>query len=234
MAPFADPHSWVFDLISPDPTRRRAALSRHRDLLDRERAARQRLNALWAESGGPVPQQPHLAAAWDQAAAEAREARGATLFGPVERFLDTPGGSELPADDRYARFAALFLRWERRYPAEWAEAGSWTWSHWSHKERVLRQFAAGVVGVVGAVVHADLQELVLAAVAGPYRCKDWWYAPVARWVDDPHLRWMLAEQAASDDALPRLRAHFLLQVLDQPWLPVRRHTWQRWLAARPG
>jgi hypothetical protein len=223
-------HSWVFDLVSPDPSRRRAALSRHRDLLDRERSAWQRLNAISAEGGEPAPPQPHLAAAWDQASAEQRDARGATLFGPIDQFLAVPYASNLPADERHAPFAALFLRWERRYPAEWSEAGAWTSSHWSTKELVLRRFAEGGVP---AGVRADLHDLVVAAVTGPYRCKDWWYAPLARWLDSPLLRQALAEHATYEDALPRLRAGFLLQMLDQPRLTIRRHTWQRWLAAQP-
>lgn len=56
------------------------------------------------------------------------------------------------------------------------------------------------------------------------------YAPVARAVDGPDLRYRLRGLLDTEDPLVRLRAEFVLRVLDHPELRVRRLTWQRWLA----
>lgn len=192
---------WVFDLISPAPGRRMVATARHRDQLRK-------------------------AAAVTPAAA-----RNGTILGPIDRFLSSRYLTNRLRHDQLAPFAVLFLQWERRYPHEWTEAGTWTWSHWTSKELLLRRFAeAGVpIGVQREVV-----ELVGVAVAGPYRCKDWWYAQLARLVDGPPLRESIAAPLGSVVPLPRLRARFLLHVLDHPGIAIRRHTWHRWLSEQPG
>jgi hypothetical protein len=228
-ANLAEDYDWVFDLLSPVPDRRRVAMSRHRGLLQEASTALARMNDIWAQAGTPAPREPHLAAASDQAQAAFDAARNGTIFGPIDRFLATrPAGRQPP--DRYAPFAVLFLRWERQYPHEWAEASSWTWSHWGTKELVLRRFAgAGVPGAVGD----DVIALIEAAVRGPYRCKDWRYPPLARLLDCSALREKIRPVLDNTDPLSRLRAGFLLHVLDHPELPIRRHTWHRWVADQP-
>jgi hypothetical protein len=152
--------AWVFGLIDADESRRHAALSRHRELLDASNAALRQVNEIWAQIGSFAPNSPPYRAF--------REFRNRTLFGPIS------------AGD--ARYGVLFLQWEARYPDEWREASRWTWSHWGTKESVLRRFAtAGVPGIL----KADVAELVLDAIQRPYRCKDWWYARLVPHVADP-------------------------------------------------
>lgn len=192
--------AWVFDLVEPDLSRRRAALNRHRELLAAANAAQRRVNAIWAQTGSVAPRQPPFAAAIEQARAVVRANRDATLFG------------RLP-DPRYA---VLFLQWEARYPDEWREASRWTWSHWGTKEGLLRWFAS--TGVPEQV-RADVAELVLGAVQRPYWCKDWWYAALVRHVADPEF---LDRVRRIDDA----RAEFLLHVAANPGQPLTRNSFR--------
>jgi hypothetical protein len=93
-------------------------------------------------------------------------------------------------------------------------------------------------GLVGRFIRGGVPEnsqqsvenLVVAAVSREYRCKDWMYAPLARSVDGPSLRHRLAGSAVSQGPLTRLRSKFVLHVLNDPGLHVKRATWQRWLA----
>jgi hypothetical protein len=222
-------HRWVFDLIEPCAQRRRTALDRHRELLRAGRAVRDRCNALAVEATRRA--EPRLIAALDQARAEYDGIHQQTIFGPLGAFLEPPTDDPLDGDPaRYAAYALLFLRWERHYPDEWREAGTLTWSPWTRKELVLKRFSD--LGV-SAGQQRDLADLLLGVVAGPYRCKDWWYAALARHVAGPRLRHGLALLRRGPDPLPRLRAEFLLDVLDQPTVRITRTTWRRWLAARP-
>lgn len=222
-------HDWVLDLLSPVPHRREAALSRHRDLLRTASTALGRMNAIWAEAGTPVPHERHLAAAMDRARAAFDAARNSTIFGPIDQFLEGTHLKDHRQSDRLAHFAVLFLQWERQHPQEWAEAGTWTWSHWGTKEHLLHRFAE--TGVP-ADVRSDMIGLVGCAVAGPYRCKDWLYAPLARSLDGPELRARIGCLLNHADRLPRARAQFLIYLLGQPTIAIRRHTWHRWVAER--
>lgn len=188
------------------------------------------MNAIWAESSAPVPHGPGLAAARDQAEAAFTAARNSTIFGPIDQFLTGTHLTNHCQQGQYAPFAVLFLQWERRHPQEWSEAGTWTWSHWGTKELLLRQLAQ--VGVPGSV-RDSMIGLVGAAVAGPYRCKDWLYAPLARSVDGDVLRERVERLLDDANPLPRLRARFLLHLLDQPTMAIRRYTWHRWIAEQP-
>ena len=67
--------AWVFDLVEPDSSRRRAALNRHRELLAAANAAQRRVNAIWAQTGSVAPRQPPFAAAIEQARAVVRANR---------------------------------------------------------------------------------------------------------------------------------------------------------------
>ena len=78
---------------------------------------------------------------------------------------------------------------------------------------MLRRLAvAGVPTGAGA----DMVELVVAAVAGPDRCKDWRYAPLARLLDGPRLLATLPALAAEAGGRPRCGPGFVLHVMDHP------------------
>jgi hypothetical protein len=122
---------------------------------------------------------------------------------------------------------AAVLQWETRYPDEWREAGTWTWSPWSVKQTLLKRL---IQRGVPPEYHGDVAALVMAAVSRLYRCKDWMYAAVARHIADQALRDQLTAAAGAADSLTSLRCHFLLNVLDNPVQTVKYQTWQRWLA----
>jgi hypothetical protein len=99
---------------------------------------------------------------------------------------------------------------------------------WTIKELTIRMLLRDGVA---EDFHPAVVELVVAAVRGPYRCKDWMYAALARLVDSPELRQRVTAVTAGADRMAGQRAEFLLYVLSEPGLPVRRHTWARWRAA---
>jgi hypothetical protein len=224
----SDDQHWVFDLVSPVTMRRGAALSRHHDLLREAAVALQRMNGLWIGGRPPTPGDPRVAASWDEAQRAFEAARGSTIFGQLDRFLAGRTGDR---DGTPVRCAVLFLRWERSYPHEWTEASTWTWSHWTTKELLLRRFAG--TGVPAAAERA-MTGLVSAAVTGPYRCKDWRYAAVARRIDGARIRRAVDPLLDADDQLTRLRARFLRYLLDDPEVAVRRGTWRRWCDGNRG
>jgi len=217
---------WAFDLVSPEAARRRAALDRHRATMEASNEAQQWINRVWAEAGTPVPQGARLGAELDQALAAKRDADALTFFAPLgEWWADWPIDAVKHA--RYAAYAVLFLEWEAKYPLEWREAGSWSVSPWGTKESVLARF---IRGGVPDEVKQPVADLVVVAVAREYRCKDWMYAAVAHRVDGSELRSGLARLLGAGDPLVRLRAEFVLDLLDQRRPRVRRTTWKRWLA----
>jgi hypothetical protein len=166
----------------------------------------------------------------DQARAAKRDADALTFFAPIDAW-SADWSIDATRHAQYAPYAVLFLEWETRYPLEWREAGTWSRSPWGTKDAVLARF---IRGGVPANSQQSIVDRLVAAVAREYRCKDWMYAPVARAVDGPDLRHRLSRLLDADDPLVRLRAEFVLNILDQPGLRVRRHTWQRWLAVDEG
>ena len=74
----------------------------------------------------------------------------------------------------------------------------------------------------------------MAAVNREHRCEDRWYAALARRLDSPELRNLLAEAAASTDPLVRLRAGYVNAVLEDRSMAVTVASWRRWLAATDG
>ncbi|MFC0532155.1 hypothetical protein [Phytohabitans kaempferiae] len=129
-----------------------------------------------------------------------------------------------------ATFATLFLAWEARYPEEWRDPGTWWGSPWTAKVGVLSRF--GEAGVPPEL-DIELTELVAAAVARRYRCKDWLYARVVRHLPGPLLDLALAPLADAPDPLTRLRVRFLLDVARDPERRVSRRTWGQWLGREP-
>jgi hypothetical protein len=221
---------WVFDLVSPEADRRRAALDRHRTTLEDSHEAQRWINRVWEQAGTPAPQEAYLAAQMDQARAAKRDADALTFFAPISAW-SADWSIDVSRHAQYAPYAVLFLEWEARYPLEWRGASTWSWSPWGTKEGILARFIRGGVPVNSRQFIADL---VIAAITREYRCKDWMYAPLARAVDGPDLRHGLCRLLDGDDPLVRLRAAFVLHILDHPELRVRRHTWQRWLAVDDG
>jgi len=77
------------------------------------------------------------------------------------------------------------------------------WSPWGLKEHLLRRLAdAGAP----AEHREALMQLVVAAVAGPYRCKDWLYARVAHEVDSPESSLCMCS-TTRHSASPARRGH---------------------------
>lgn len=197
-----DDQPWVFDLASPDDTRRAAALARHRVLLAQATVSRRQANEIWARQGR------------DRSAENAvRRRLDRTLAGLISAFC----GAEDPAvRAHYAPYAVLYLRWEERFLPELRT--SWTCSPWTTKEVVLRNLTRRGVP---AEQQPAVAELVVAALRRPYRCKDWMYAGLLRHVAP------VEEIAELDDD----RARFARHVLAHPGLTVTRFSYARWLAA---
>jgi hypothetical protein len=199
-----DDQPWVFDLVSPDDTRRAAALARHRALLAEATVSRERADDIWARQG------------WSRAAENTVQRRlDRTLRGLVGAFCQ----AEDPAvRAHYAPYAVLFLRWEERFLPELR--ASWTHSPWTTKEAVLRDLARGGVP---EEQEAAIAELIVAALRRPYRCKDWGYAGLLR-----HVAPVERIAELDDD-----RARFARHVLAHPELTITRFSYPRWLAAQP-
>ncbi|HJP80484.1 MAG TPA: hypothetical protein VJ914_39805 [Pseudonocardiaceae bacterium] len=131
-----------------------------------------------------------------------------------------------------ASFALLYLRWEACYPQDWRAPESNLWSPWSTKEDVLRWF--GRSGVPDTL-RAEAVDLLLGAIARPYRCKDWQYIRLVDHIHDRTFRDRVGALADATDPLVAARARFVLHVADHPGRPLNRRTWQHWLvkASKP-
>ena len=223
-------HNWLFDLTDPDPARRRAALDRQTELIATWSAGLRWSNTIWYQNGrsSDFSHSPGLTAAYDQALAMQRNAIAQTLYSVAGEFsraryqeLDDAASESVP-------YAVLFLQWEVGFQNEWRTAAPW--SPWVQKQRILRSFIkAGPLGWEQALI-----DLVIAAVNREHWCEDRWYAALARLLDSPELRNLLAEAAASTDPLVRLRAGYVSAVLDDRSTAVTVASWRRWLAATDG
>ncbi|WP_328321175.1 hypothetical protein OHA70_23720 [Kribbella sp. NBC_00382] len=216
---------WMVDFVDPDPTRRRAARMRQDRYLAQQRQAIDRQNALWWANGQSYDflDVPALRAEFDRHLAAQRSAGAHTIYSALHSFVDASWQVDQRATfELLAPYAVLFLRWETDYPDEWRLS-----SGWGTKQQVLRSFIR-----VGAPesTRADLIELVVQAVSRQHRCEDRWYAALARRVDGPELRAALGECRESADKVVRLRAEYVLIVLDDAELPVTLASWRSWLA----
>jgi hypothetical protein len=214
--------AWVFDLISTDDRVRGRALARHQALLEAAREANHWINRVWAQAGTPAPEAPHLAAEMEQARAAHRHYVGQTIFELLGGCYDT----DQTVRERHARYALLYLVWERHYPAEWRMRESNAWSPWPRKEGLLMEMAEK--GIPASILP-QMADLLPDVVAHPYRCKDWLYAPLARQLRGGRFDERMRDLLVAADPMVRSRAQFVLHVADTPTLTVKRHTFDRWL-----
>lgn len=219
---------WLFDFIDPEPARRRAARLRYDRYLAEWSDAVRRENAVWWSNGESYDfsAAPALGAAFNRHLAAQRAVRDKTFSGVVQRFVDASWrADEMATFELVAPYAVLFLQWEAAYPVEWREAAPS--SPWGTKQRILRSFIRAGVPPLN---RAHLVELVVHAVSRDHRCEDRWYAGLARRLDGPELRAALDKCRESDDGVVRLRAEYVLTVLNDAELPVTLANWRRWLA----
>ena len=219
---------WLFDFIDPDPARRRTARLRHDRYIAEGREAVRRQNAVWWSNGQSYDfsAAPALGAAFDRHLAAQRAARDNTLYGVLGRFEHASWRADESATfELCAPYAVLFLRWEAAYPVEWRDASPS--SPWGTKQHILRSF---IRAGVPPLHRAHLVELVTHAVSSDHRCEDRWFAALARRLDGPELRAALDGCRKSADGIVRLRAEYVLTVLDDVEMPVTRASWRRWLA----
>jgi hypothetical protein len=160
-----------------------------------------------------------------------RGTRSGTLADLVDAFTFTrfsvPGVCDPEEYERLAGYGVLFLQWEERFPAEWRSA-AWPLSPWSAKENVLGTFCAhGPTPLTGPA----LADLLIAAVRRAQRCQDRWYWKLARRIDTAGLRSRLDDAASGGAETARLRAGFVLWLLDNPGEGTGSAAWRRWLRA---
>ncbi len=226
-APSPENLAWTYDLVAPDDVVRRRALARHQAFLAVASQALKWSNSVWAQAGSPAPSEPHLAAEMDQARAAFRWNREQTNFSPINAYLDsrhTDSASRLAS----APFLALYLRWEAKYPQEWATQESRMWSPWTTKEVLVREL--GRRGVPGEI-RPQISDLIVSTLQRPYRCKDWMFARLVRHIADKSFIDKVEALLHAHDPLTRLRAEFILHIARHPHHVVKQATWRRWLSA---
>ena len=152
-----------------------------------------------------------------------RDGLTGTIIDPVHALLqcDLP----LPGEERgrLEPYAVLFLQWEARFPQQWRE--SWTSSPWTTKEAVLAAFIRQ-----GALpeTRTALQDLLVGAVHRVQRCQDRWYWRLARHIDGPALQGRLRHAVEHGDERVRLRARYVLWLIEHPEEVVTSRAWRRW------
>jgi hypothetical protein len=231
IGPVWEQHAWVFDLVSDDELRRRRARKRALELDDALIAAnRARNDVYWRAGATFTPTDPQLATEMEQAQARFSAAHADTFHAPISAYLDQPWHpSWRDRAPMLEPFALLYLEWELTFTDEWRQtAGAWG-SPCGTKDLILKTMAAHGV----SHLHSEaVEKLLLSAVRGPYRAKDWHYARIARHLDRPHLREALRLIAAEGDELAALRAQFVLSRLENPELSANRRSYGNWLKER--
>jgi hypothetical protein len=176
-----------------------------------------------------APADPAMAAEMERAEADHAAAFAATFRPPIWAYL-SPGWSRQPDEEPSSeQFAIVYLEWETAHPAEWRQDAGFSGSPYGLKESILQ--AIDLHGV-SEPNRAAVERLLLAAVRGPYRAKDWRYARVARHVDSGPLRVALGSIADGGDQAAALRAAFVLSRLDNPDLSTIRRSYGNWLKQR--
>ena len=225
-----DRHGWVFDLVSDDELRRRRARIRARERDNALLAANRTRNEVWWRAGQTwAPDDPAMAAEMARAEADHAAALAETFFAPIAPYL-SPGWSrqseEKPSSEQ---FAILYLEWEMAYPDEWYQDAGTYLSPCGLKGSILRAMDWHGVSEPG---RAAVEKLLLAAVRGRYRAKDWRSTRVARHLDSRPLREALGTIADGGDDAAALRAAFVLSRLDNPDLSANRRSYGNWLKER--
>jgi hypothetical protein len=151
-----------------------------------------------------------------------------TIYAPISSYLESQYVRRFHSLELGEPYAVLFLTWEARFPDEWRCADKW-WSRASTKDMILRTMARQ--GVTAERRQA-VEDLLLSAVSGPYRCKDWRYSAVARKINSETLRSGLDQIASSADEEASLRAQFVLSRLEDRALSVNIRSYGNWLAQR--
>ncbi len=225
-----DRHGWVFDLVNDDELRRRRARKRARERDNALLAANTARNEVWWRVGQTwAPDDPAMAAEMARAEAEHAAALAETFFAPIAPYL-RPGWSRQSGEKQSSeQFAILYLEWEMAYPDEWYQDAGTYLSPSGLKGSILR--AMDWHGV-SEPDRAAVERLLLAAVRGPYRAKDWRYTRVARHLDSRPLREALGTIADGEDDTAALRAAFVLSRLDNPALSANRRSYDNWLKQR--
>ncbi|MFI8203869.1 hypothetical protein [Streptomyces sp. NPDC085937] len=200
--------AWAFDLVSPDPAERAAALDRHARARREIEAAYERLHE------GRFPRLWFRARMRAYSNACGRCFPGALWSGRGYAHGKVSTWPQLP-------LALLFLEWEARYPQEWTEQAK----AWGTKQALIRDLAATDHD---QGLRAKLVDLVDLAVQRTYRCKDREYVRVARAVDGDELRDRLHRARCSGNPAARLHAGYVLWLLDRPEIPNTRHVWRTW------
>lgn len=222
-------HDWMFDLVSDDELRRRRAVVRNNRLIEAHRRANVARNDVWWRSGKSwTPDDEALAAEMRAAYAVHSATFDETIYAPISAYLESQYARRYPSLEHAEPYAVLFLTWGARFPDEWRRADKW-WSRASTKDMILRTMARQ--GVTEA--HREtVESLLLSAVRGPYRCKDWRYSAVARRIDGETLRIGLDQIASGADEDASLRAQFVLSRLEDRSLSVNIRSYGNWLAQR--
>lgn len=207
-------YGWVFDLASDD------------ELI----AANQARNEVWWRAGQTwTPADPAMAAEMERAEAAHATALAATFRPPIWAYL-RPGWSRQPDEEPSSeQFAITYLEWEVAHPDEWRQTAGYSGSPYGLKESILQ--AMDLHGVSDPN-RAAVERLLLTAVKGPYRAKDWRYARVARHLDSRPLREALGTIATGTDHAAALRAAFALSRLDNRDLSANRRSYANWLKQR--
>jgi hypothetical protein len=215
---------WVDDLVSPDPAQRAAALIRFQQTNDAYWSLQHEINAVWAEAGSADPAKPRLAARMSQLRAAQDIAAGHELMRTLwDGWAYVDGGPEWFQGDpaELIHYSLRYLEWEVHFPGEWHK-------NWLTKASLLRELARR--DDLTDQHRSRLADLVIRVVRRKQRCKDQGYISVARATVDQSLRQRIETEADAADPVTRLRASFMLYMLDHPTLPAKSRTWKRWLA----
>ncbi|MFD7077772.1 hypothetical protein ACFV9G_26415 [Nocardioides sp. NPDC059952] len=217
----------MFDLVSDDELRRRRAVARSNRLIEDHRRANVAHNDVWWRAGKSwTPGDEALAAEMRAARAVHDATFDETIYAPISAYLESQYVRRYPSLERGEPYAVLILSWEAWFPDEWRRADKW-WSRASTKDMILRTMAGQGV----TEEHRETVEgLLLSAVSGPYRCKDWRYSAVARMIDSENLRAGLDQIASGADEDASLRAQFVLSRLENRALSVNIRSYGNWLA----
>jgi hypothetical protein len=209
---------WAFGLVSDDPLERAVALARFEMERQERRAIQQRFyevcDLLRPLSGRELWEEPLFLDAH-----QALERAHFQVLPP--RFIPWQDGDvrKWPG----LTYLVLYLEWEARSPEEWTQRSK----SWGLKQSLIRRLA---VPDHDPSIRSRLLEVVMSAVVRAHRCEDGEYVHMARALDGPDLRTRLAEAADSENPWARLHAGYVLWMLDHPYTPNSRYTWETWCA----